>query len=137
MCRTDETHSLGTDAVVDCEQSDPLSDNGRFPVRRGDRSRSIAGLRTVGGPDAPNLALALLDLSENGARFLLTSEVKTNWQAEVTFHLSGQARSVRLQSRIVWCTPAPDASGYQAGIKFRQRLPLSLLQAVLAELSVA
>ena len=118
-------------------QDDPVPDNRRFSVRSGPRSKTRARFHTVGGPDAPNLALAVLDLSETGARFLLATEVTPNWHAEVTFQVAGQPRPFRLTARIVWCTPAPDGSGFQAGIQFRQRLSLGVLRAIASELSDA
>jgi hypothetical protein len=117
------------------DQNETALANRRFSVRRCPGPRVRAGFRASGGPDTLDLALALLNVSQAGARFLLRSEVKPKWQMEVTFRAPKQLRPFRVLGRVVWCTPMADSSGYDVGITFRQPLALGLLGMIAPELS--
>jgi PilZ domain len=89
----------------------------RRPARRGARAELRRGLMGMG----PDLALALMDVSLEGARVKLKVAVCPGEQVEVALWPPGGLRSARGQAVVCWCRPAPDGTA-QAGVRFRQRL---------------
>lgn len=75
----------------------------------------------------PNVALAVLDLSETGARLLLKQEVPAGREIEV--RLEGNSRSVKALARVVWSVPAADGS-FCAGAEFAKPLAYAELSAL-------
>jgi hypothetical protein len=89
----------------------------RRPPRPGTRVEVRRGQLGMG----PDVALALLDVSEAGARIRLKAPVRPGDAVEVALWPPGGARSVRGPARVVWCRG--DAHGaVQVGVRLRRRL---------------
>jgi hypothetical protein len=89
----------------------------RRPAKHGTRAELRRGLMGMG----PDLALALVDVSLEGARIRLKAPVCPGEQVEVALWPPGGLRSARGQAVVCWCRPAADGTA-QAGVRFRQRL---------------
>jgi hypothetical protein len=69
----------------------------------------------------PNVAAALLDVSEHGARLLLTAGLAPGRAVEVGLEGPGHGRPLALPARVVWCVPAADGH-YVTGLRFDEPL---------------
>jgi hypothetical protein len=74
----------------------------------------------------PNVAVAVLDVSEGGARLAVTAAVPPGQEVEVTFAAPTLGRPVRRMAALVWCTPR-DPGTWWAGARFDRRLPYAEL----------
>src|SRR2546421_37654 len=68
----------------------------------------------------PNLALALVDVSEAGVGLLLTSPVEPGKEVSMSLKPQAHGQAIKRVGTIVWCSPAE--GGYRAGVRFRRRL---------------
>lgn len=69
----------------------------------------------------PNLALGLLDLSDEGVRLLLKAELPPRTEAEITLLGPGLSRALVSVADVVWCLPTA-AGTFVAGLHLRRRL---------------
>ncbi len=56
----------------------------------------------------PNLALALLDLSENGARLMVKEALAPGQEVELGFLGPCHSRPLRHLASVIWCVPTAD-----------------------------
>lgn len=101
-----------------------MSDSARPDRRRAPRRtpKINTEARSYRGPLAlgPDIAVAVLDVSEIGAKLLLKVELSIDQEVEV--HLEHPAyRVVKVPGRIVWCRPSVDTT-FVAGVEFHKRL---------------
>jgi hypothetical protein len=75
----------------------------------------------------PNLAQALLDLSEGGVRLLLGAALAPGQEVEVSLSAPGVTRDVKRLGEVAWCIPAAPG-GYCVGIRFTKRLDHATLR---------
>lgn len=68
----------------------------------------------------PNVGLAVIDLSESGARLRLKEELPIGREIEMNLEGPGM-RQIRLYARIVWVTPEADGT-FLAGASFEKSL---------------
>ena len=97
--------------------------------RRGSRRRAPKGSTKVHcyrgligcGPD---VAHAVLDISETGASLLLKAPFKTGERLEVNLESIAHRRPVKKMASVIWCVPAGE-DRYVVGVKFEGTLPYS------------
>ena len=75
----------------------------------------------------PNLAHALLDLSEGGVRLVLGALLAPGQQVEVVLSAPGITRDVKRLGEVVWCVPTVQGS-HCVGIRFDKRLEYATLR---------
>jgi hypothetical protein len=76
--------------------------------------RGLAGLR-------PNLALAILDVSETGIRLRVRESLEPRQEIEVGLEGLGHARPQINRAEVVWCVATADGD-YCIGAQFQRRL---------------
>ncbi len=69
----------------------------------------------------PNIAEAILDISQSGARLLLRAAVPIGKEVEVQLLGRGEARPVKLLAQVVWIA-ATENERYAAGLRFNKIL---------------
>jgi hypothetical protein len=69
----------------------------------------------------PNIALSLLDLSETGARLLVTESLAEKEEVELTLIAPGLTREVKHLGRVIWALTTAEGH-YCIGIQFEKRL---------------
>ena len=96
----------------------------RLALRRPPRGKVRAVCRRGALELGPDLALAVVDLSETGVRLAVREALQPG--GEVTVALEGplQSRPVKRVGRVVWSLSAADGS-CQAGVVLQGRLPYS------------
>jgi hypothetical protein len=70
----------------------------------------------------PNLALALLNLSEDGACVLLKEALKPREDVVLNLETVISLRPVKCPGQVAWCQPVGDGT-YSVGIRFERRVP--------------
>jgi len=103
--------------------AEPLPERRTLPRRRarhGTRAELRRGLLGMG----PDLAVELVDVSQEGARIRLKAPVCPGEQVEVALWPPGGLRSLRGPAVVRWCRPAADGTA-QAGVRFRVRMTLN------------
>lgn len=79
----------------------------------------------------PNIALALLDISETGARLIIKEARKPLQELEVCFLPPGHTREFKMPSRVVWCVPTADGN-FCIGVQFDKYLNYAALQEIVS-----
>lgn len=69
----------------------------------------------------PDLALALVDLHEDGLCMRLKSAVNVGIEAEVTLSPSGRRKPTKLDAAVRWCREAGDGT-FLVGLSLRKRM---------------
>jgi hypothetical protein len=69
----------------------------------------------------PNVALALLDVSEHGACLRLKAPCTVGREVQVTLDTVGRRRPLELPGVVVWAVEAA-AGGWCVGVRFEKRL---------------
>ena len=100
----------------------PKAKNRRIYQRRSPKSSTKVTCRKGTLDLGPNLALAVLDLSETGIRLRLRAALVAQQEVAITLEGSNHRRPLRLVGRTAWCV-ATAAGEYCAGIAFDKRLP--------------
>lgn len=88
----------------------------RRPARSGARVQFRRGALGLG----PDLAVGLLDVSEDGARVRLKGAVDPGSEAEVLLARPGGGKPIKGMCEVRWCRP--DGDGFLAGLRLRRRL---------------
>jgi hypothetical protein len=104
----------------------------RRQERRSDRRRAIKRSITVSCRKGslglgPNLAVALLDLSEGGVRLTVKEPLEHGQEIEIELTAPGQGRPLRLLATIVWAIAAADGT-HAIGARFHRRMAYADLQ---------
>ncbi len=96
--------------------------NRRLAQRRPAKNRVKIVCRRGALDLGPNLAVALLDVSETGARFIVKDALQTG--RDVSISLEGQStlRPIPRVGSVAWCVPAADGN-FCVGVNFQKRLP--------------
>jgi hypothetical protein len=92
----------------------------RRPARGGTRVEVRRGDLGLG----PNLAVGLVDVSEDGAGVRLKAEVWVGEQVEVQLGRAGGGKMFRNAGVVRWCRPEPDG-WFLVGLSLRRRLTYS------------
>jgi PilZ domain len=103
--------------------AEPIPERRTLPRRtakHGARAELRRGLLGMG----PDLAVELVDVSQEGARIRLRAPVCPGEQVEVALWPPGGLRSLRGPAVVRWCRPAADGTA-QAGVRFRTRMTLN------------
>jgi hypothetical protein len=75
----------------------------------------------------PNLALTLIDVSEDGLRFVARAALKAGDEVTIGLEARGHLRPVKMQGIVVWTSPA-DEGMLLVGVQFQRRLSYRDLQ---------
>jgi hypothetical protein len=75
----------------------------------------------------PNVALAALDVSEQGARLVLKEPLEPGQQAQIHLSGLGYRRPLKVLATVVWVVPAADGT-YCVGLRFDKSLRYADLQ---------
>lgn len=67
-----------------------------------------------------DLAVAVQDVSEEGARLLVKEDLPTGTELEICLVGVGMAKRVAVVGNVMWCKP--EASHFSIGVKFRERM---------------
>jgi hypothetical protein len=98
--------------------------NRRAALRRAARGGSRVACRKGVLGLGPNIAVALLDVSETGVRLLVKEALKPRQEVEVCLLAPGHVREFKHAGQIVWTVPAADGN-HAVGIAFDRQLPYS------------
>lgn len=90
----------------------------RRPARPGVRVAFRSGTLGLG----PDLAIGLIDVSEDGLCVAVKVAVAAGSDAEVVLDKVGSSRPMKFVADVRWCAGDP-AGGYRAGLRLRRRLP--------------
>jgi hypothetical protein len=74
----------------------------------------------------PNLAVALLELSEGGACLLVTKSLAVGDEVELSLEAVGGGPPVKALAEVVWSAPE-DRDRHRLGVRFRRPLSYSAL----------
>jgi hypothetical protein len=102
-------------------QQPPRPPNRRAALRKkpkGARCRCRQGALGLG----PDLALALLDLSQTGARLLVKSALPLKQPVELELYGVAYPKTVRIEALVVHCAPTQEGA-YHVGVRFERYLP--------------
>jgi hypothetical protein len=77
-----------------------------------------------------NVARALLDVSQTGARLLVTQELTAGREVEVGLLGAGQTRRTIRAAHVVWCVATAEG-GFCVGLRFQKPLAEADLQLLL------
>jgi len=77
----------------------------------------------------PNLATALLDVSESGARLRLKKALETGGEVEVGLQGPGHSRPLKQIARVIWSVASADGD-FVTGVEFQKYLRYADLQAL-------
>jgi hypothetical protein len=108
--------------------SEQLPDSGgyegidrRLGPRRPVTRRADVSLRTGPLGLGPNLAIGLVDVSEEGMGVKLNGPVKPGEEVEVVVSFPVASKTFKLHGVVCWCNPGPGET-FVAGIRLRRRL---------------
>src|SRR5262245_60941625 len=68
-----------------------------------------------------DIAVSLVDLSEDGLRLRLTTEVKPGEEDELMISRPGGGKAMTTGAEVRWCTAAGDGT-FLVGVRFRRRV---------------
>ncbi|HEV3263293.1 MAG TPA: PilZ domain-containing protein [Gemmataceae bacterium] len=77
----------------------------------------------------PNIAVALLDVSENGIRLIAKTPLEPDTDMEIGLQPIGAHRPTLVIARVMWCIPLADGN-HCVGARFEKLLPYAFLQEV-------
>jgi hypothetical protein len=95
--------------------------NRRLAHRRRPKIRIKVTCRKGGLDLGANLAVALLDVSESGARILVKEAMPINQEASVSLESPSHTRPVFRLGNVIWSVPAAEG-GHCVGINFHKYL---------------
>ena len=97
----------------------------RCPARGTTRLRVYRNTMGLG----PNIASALLDLSETGLRVILKEAATVGQQVEVNLESAGSGRVSKMPADVVWIVPGADGT-FVVGLHLQKSLGYSDLMAL-------
>ena len=106
----------------------PTANRRRAPRRKPKKSSRVfchSGRYGLG----PNIAVALLDVSETGVRLILRVPLAVGDEVEIGLDGIGERRPSKAAAQVVWCMPLADGN-YCVGARFEKPLRWVLLQAL-------
>jgi hypothetical protein len=106
----------------------PFSDR-RASVRRRPKRTVTVACRLDSLGIGPNIALGLLDISEDGLRLLVRPALEPSQRLNVSLESLWLQRPLLREIEIIWCMPTADGT-HCVGARFSQRLNVHELQAV-------
>lgn len=68
-----------------------------------------------------NIGHALIDVSETGARLIVTAELAPNQEVALAFQGAGYVRALKTLGDVMWCVPIADGQ-WQVGVRFQKKL---------------
>ncbi len=98
----------------------------RTAPRRNPKGSTKAVCRKGGLGLGPNIARAVLDVSEGGARMLVKEALQAGDEVEISLSSLSTLHDVVRVGEVVWAVPAADGSCC-VGVQFHKRLDYSLL----------
>jgi hypothetical protein len=107
----------------------PSTPNRRLSRRQQPKRTTKVTCRLGAAGTGPNLATALLDVSETGLRVLVKSALEAGTQVEITLESLWQRQPLRLPAAVVWCLATADGKQC-AGLKFQKRLSYADFQSL-------
>jgi hypothetical protein len=121
--------SLGTVTPWDMSMnetnpSNPVKDHRRIKRRATKKGTSVICRKGKLGL-GPNLAIRIRDISEEGTRLLLKSQLAKGDDIEITLTAPGTSRPLTVMAVVAWSVPAKEGDGFWTGAKFRNPLNYS------------
>jgi hypothetical protein len=110
-------------------QDKPAKQNNRRLSRRLPPKGKVKVFCRNGLDLGPNVGLALLDISETGARLLVNTELPKGQEITVTLDSPSHSKYLRLLATVMWCVPAEEDK-FLVGIQFAKRFPYRDLAAL-------
>ena len=116
--------------VLSMTNSAPSARNRRLSQRRPAKGRLRVICRRGGLDLGPNLALAVLDLSETGVRLVVKEALEPGREVSVSLEGQSNLRPILRVGNVAWCVPSADGSHcvgvcYQKRLAYRDFLELS------------
>jgi hypothetical protein len=99
--------------------------NLRDSYRRRSRQNVRIACYACAAAEDPNLAVALLDASQTGARLVVRAALAKGQTLAVLLEGLGCA-AIQRRGTVMWCVPAGDGT-HAVGIRFQERLPYAAL----------
>jgi hypothetical protein len=109
-------------------ESNSQPEKNRRAARRRAAKRSVK-ITCVPSPHGlgANVAVALQDVSEAGARLIVRVPITPGQEVEVSFVGVGHRKPVKTVAEVIWCVPTPDST-YHLGLRFQRYLTYQDLQ---------
>jgi hypothetical protein len=107
--------------------SSPPEKNRRTSPRRSGKGGVQVACRMNALGLGPNVAVALLDVSDAGARLTVRTPLLPGQEVEVELCGIGRGRPVKILAEVMWCV-ASTATEFQVGLRFRRYLTYQDLQ---------
>jgi PilZ domain len=95
--------------------------NRRHSLRRQPKVRVKMICRKGSHDFGANIAVALLDVSESGARLVVREELPAQQEVSISLEGPNHRRPVVRQGKVVWSVPAAE-SGHCVGVNFEKYL---------------
>lgn len=71
----------------------------------------------------PNLAVGLLDLSENGVRLQVNTELGKGKEVTVTLDSVRNIKTMKRVGAVIWCVATAEPGNFTVGVRFDKRIP--------------
>jgi hypothetical protein len=81
------------------------------------------GLFTALGLGTRNKGRSAVDISESGARLLITEKLEPKTKVRLRIEIDRYQDSIEVEGEVCWCRPTARSSAFQAGIRFRSDDP--------------
>jgi hypothetical protein len=95
----------------------------RFQVDGTNVSLYREGLFTALGLGRSNKGRSALDISESGARVLITEKLNPQTKVRLRIEIERYKDSIEVEGEVCWCRPTAKAVAFQAGIRFSSADP--------------
>lgn len=89
----------------------------RLPPQGGTRAACFKGTLGLG----LNLALSILDISEEGVRLLIKQQLEVGQEIEINLENLNQRRPLKVLATVAWVVPTADGS-WCVGVRFQRTL---------------
>jgi len=95
----------------------------RFQVDGTSVSLYREGLLTALGLGRGNKGRSALDISESGARVLITEKLNLQTKVRLRIEIERYKDAIEVEGEVCWCRPTAKAAAFQAGIRFSSADP--------------